>query len=192
MTTTEIWIGFNNKDREQAEALADARLGDSARRLSPDRLTARNRAAQLRCAYGEIGAAKWLRDQGFQVETGFVDDHVHKCDLSVAGVGCEVMTAQIAHRQITGFCVPPNKLGAARHRGAWGYIFVGTGSETPPLRVCIQGAVVLGKVNADPPRLTRVSAHSVPVLNHVIRPTDLLSPLDASAALVTLQAGGRK
>lgn len=86
------------------------------------------------------------------------------------------MTAQIEHRVVTGFCVPPNKLAAARKRNAWGYLFVGTGREVPCDRVLIQAAIQLVHVDADPPRHTSVSPTSPSVLNHVMRKEHLLDP----------------
>lgn len=169
------WIGFTSAERAEAMRLAEARMSEPGRRLSPDRPTSRNIGAQLRGALGELGAVGWLRGLGFPVECGFESDDVRRTDVTVGGVRIEIMTAQIAHRAITGFCVPPNKLQAARSRRAWGYLFLGTGPENPCERVCVQAAIELARVDMTPPRLTSVSARSTPVLNHVMRTEDLLS-----------------
>lgn len=169
------WIDFTSAEHARAMRLAEARLTEPGRRLSPDRPTARNVAAQLRGALGELGAVGWLRGLDFPVECGFESDDVRRTDVNVGGVRLEIMTAQIAHREITGFCVPPNKLQAARLRRAWGYLFLGTGPENPCERVCVQAAIEIARVDALPPRFTRVSAYSLQVLNHVMRTEDLLS-----------------
>lgn len=171
-----VWIQVDADDIAHAHRLAEARMADPSRRLSPDRPTARNMNAQIRGALGELAAVKWLRANGMQPGAGFEADSMHSSDLQVGDVRLEIMTAQIAHREITGFCVPPNKLAAARKRSAWGYLFVGTGREVPCEQLLIQAAVALAYVDADSPRHTAVSPSSPSVLNHVMRAEHLLQP----------------
>ena len=170
------WIACTPDDQVAALRLAEARLSDGARHLSPHRATSRNLPAQLRGALGEVVAVRWLRSTGFMVERGFESDEIWCTDLIADGVRIEVMTAQVAHRAITGFCVPPNKLAAARLRRAWGYLFMGTGAEHPCNRVLVQAAIELAYVAAVDPVSTRVSERSLPVLNHVMKPEHLLAP----------------
>lgn len=171
-----VWIAVDADDIEHARRLAEARMEDPSRRLSPDRPTARNMNAQLRGALGELAAVKWLRAGGLQPGEGFESDAMHSSDLQVGDLRLEIMTAQIAHREITGFCIPPNKLAAARKRGAWGYLFIGTGREVPCERLLIQAAIELAHVDADAPRHTSVSSSSPSVLNHVMRTEHLIHP----------------
>lgn len=161
-----------------AELLANERMGDPARRQSPDRPTSRNLIAQRRGAIGELVAARYLRDNGFQVEAGFESDHRSQSDLTADGHRIEVMTAQISHRERTGFCVPPNKLWAARQRQAVGYLFVGTGSEESPQGATVQGGVRIEHVDADDPRDTYVNNPAYAVNNYVIRGEDMVQPAE--------------
>lgn len=170
------WVTLTDEELAAAEKIAAARLSDPNRRLSPDRPTARNTVSQRRGAVGEIAATKFLRENGFEVEPGFETDNPAESDLAVGGNRIEVMTAQIAHRDKTGFCVPPNKLRAARSRRAVGYLFVGTGPEEHPRTVVVQGAVRLERVDADPCRDTWVSSPKWSVTNFVVRDEDLYSP----------------
>lgn len=178
-----VRVVLSDEDMELADRLAFARLHEASRRQSPDRPTARNPKAQFRGAAGEIACRKWLEGEGFILEGGFLEDRASDADLVVSGVSIEVMTAQVAHRAITGFCVPPNKLAAARRRNAWGYLFAGTGGEDRPNVVEIQGGVRSHDVDLDPARETRVSERSPSVLNFVVRPESLLLPGDVVVAL---------
>lgn len=186
------WISFSPEERLLAGRLASARMSDPKRRLSRDRPTARNLAAQVRGALGEIGAVQWLRSLGASVESGFECDDPGRTDIIAWGWPIEIMTAQVAHRQLTGFCVPPGKLRAARARGAWGYLFVGTGPEHPCARVCIQAAVELRHVDADPARPTRISAASPAVVNHVVRAEHLIQAGDFAGRLGAKLPPGRR
>lgn len=168
-------ISLSDEEVKFAETMAQARLTEQGRRQSPDRPTSRNPNAQRRGAVGEIAAASFLEKSGCTVVTGYEEDRVGDSDLTVDGIRVEVMTAQRAHREKTGFCVPPNKLWAARQRGAIGYLFVGTGPETSPRKAVIQGGVILQNVDADPARETFVSRPENAVNNHVIREEHLLS-----------------
>ena len=172
----DVRVRLTESELAAAETVAVARLQDDQRRHSPDRRTARNPVSQRRGAVGEIAATKFLRANGFEVEPGFESDNPAESDLAVSGHRVEVMTAQVAHRQKTGFCVPPNKLWAARQRGAVGYLFVGTGPEERPQDVVVQGAVRLENVDADPPRETWVSSPRSSAINHVVRDEDICSP----------------
>lgn len=171
-----VEIVLEPDDVESARDLASRRLHEPRRRLSPDRPTARNPAAQLRGSIGEIAAARWLVSEGLDVRRGFDDDARDISDLVVAGVPVEVMTAQVAHRERTGFCVPPNKLWAARQRRAWGYIFVGTGAEDVPTAVLIQGGCAIEDVDLDPVKATYVNSPRYSVDNFVVREAALLTP----------------
>lgn len=181
-----VEVAISEHDLAQAKELARARLEESNRRRSPDRQTARNTPAQIRGAVGEIAVARWLHDEGFAVECGFETDGDDP-DIRANGVGLEVMTAQIEHREITGYCVPPNKLWAARQRRVVGYLFVGTDASDEPATVWIQAFCSIDDVDADEPRHTSVRPGSPSVLNHVIRsehlhsPADLLDDLDAAS-----------
>lgn len=178
-----IEIELTDAELQQAHELAAARLNDSERRRSPDRPTSRNPTAQVRGACGEIAAAKWLRAEGFEVREGFLVDEDDP-DLTADGIGLEVMTAQVAHREITGVCVPPNKLWAARQRGAAAYVFVGTGGEAEPRRVYIQHLCRLEDVDREnTPQPTQVHAHSPAVDNYVIPADRLLDPAEISVLL---------
>lgn len=171
-------IRLNDDEIEVAERIAAARMTDDTRRRSPDRPTARNPAAQRRGAVGEVAAARFLRGAGFEVQKGYELDEETESDLTVNGNRLEVMTAQILHRERTGFCVPPNKLWAARRRGAIGYLFVGTGPEEYPSEVEIQAAAMVDDIDADPARMTYVSNPNYAVENFVVRPELLLDPED--------------
>lgn len=138
-----LWIDVSEAVLEKAKHLAAARMNEPSRRLSPDRPSARNLASQIRGAVGELIVAEWLRSHNFELSEGFIDDKIHKSDIVVNGLSIEVMTAKIEDRIKTGFCVPPNKLNAARRRGAWGYIFVGTNSDSPPQKVLLQSVAEL-------------------------------------------------
>ena len=172
-----IWFDVSPGMLEQATRLAEARLNDPRRRLSPDRKSARNIQSQIRGALGEIVATMWLEESGFRNERGYENDEVSSTDLTVNGVCIEVMTAKRGDRLRTGFCVPPNKLAAARSRGAWGYLFVGTDDFAPPRRLCIQGAVKARDVDSQPARMTYVNNPDYAVLNFVVEDRNLVEPL---------------
>ena len=173
----EVWIEIDETDIETARRLALARLNEPQRHLSVHRPTARNLAAQYRGAAGEIAAGRWLGSNDFDIESGFMTDLSPASDLTVGTTRIEVMTAQIAHREVTGFCVPPNKLNAATWRGSVGYLFVGTGPEQEPRRFLMQAFCLLEDVGRVAAIHTRVSEHSPSVLNHVV-PADKLQPVD--------------
>lgn len=160
----------------RARVIAEARLNDQSRRLSPDRPTARNIDSQIRGALGEIVAEMWMVSKLFPVESGFEADKVSDTDLTVNDIGVEVMTAKVGDRLKTGFCVPPNKLAAARSRGAWGYLFVGSDNLAPPSTMWIQGAVRTEHVDSVPARHTYVNSPRFSVLNFVIEENYLLTP----------------
>ena len=161
---------------KQAREIAEARLHDSSRRLSPDRPTARNLQSQIRGALGEIVAREWLSRYVLHIESGFLEDHVSQTDLSIGNLGVEVMTAKVNDRKQTGFCVPPNKLAAARSRRAWGYLFVGSDNLVPPQMMTIQFAVRLEDVDSAPARHTYVNNPSFRVLNFVVEEDRLMTP----------------
>jgi hypothetical protein len=171
--TDELWMSLVDVEVDEARRLALARLNEVQRHQSAHRPTSRNSAAQYRGAAGEIAARKWLTFENLKVESGFEEDRPWDSDLTVAGLRIEVMTAQIAHRTVTGFCVPPGKLAAARRRMAIGYLFVGTGSEQEPRDFLIQGFASIDEIDREPARPTRVSERSPSVLNHVV-PSRLL------------------
>lgn len=169
----QVWIEIDDAEVEEARHLADARLSDVGRHQSVHRPTSRNAAAQFRGAAGELAARRWLRSNGFNVSSGFELDLPLDSDLTVGSIRIEVMTAQISHREITGFCVPPSKLKAAVRRGAVGYLFVGTGQEVEPRRFLMQGFCRLDVVDRVPPVETRVHNSSPGVLNHVVPNTNI-------------------
>jgi len=181
-----VWVEIDDTDVETARRLALARLEEVQRQQSVHRPTARNPQAQYRGAAGELAARNWFRSNGFSVESGFEEDRPEDSDLSICGRRIEVMTAQIAHRQITGFCVPPGKFRAAQRRNALGYLFIGTGPELEPRNFLIQGFSELSRVGLSEPMPTRVSERSPAVLNHVVsaqyieRPKYLLKVLSES------------
>lgn len=104
-------------------------------------------------------------------------------DLLVDGVGLEVMTAQVEHRKVTGFCVPPNKLWAHQQRGVRGYVFVGTGPEKEPRQVVIQAICRIESVDVEPARPTKTWSGGTPVENYVV-PDELLMPPEEIAQLL--------
>lgn len=132
--------------------------------------------AQIRGALGEIAVRNWLADNGLCSDTGFDSDSTTLTDICCNGLRFEVMTAQIDHRKITGFCIPPGKLRAAAGRGAWGYIFPGVSGDYPIKRVGIQAAVKIDDVTHNEPRHTRVSERSPSVLNYVVPAAYLIAP----------------
>ncbi len=170
-----VTIRLNDSEMEQARGLAHARATEAERRRSPDRPTSANAPAQLRGAVGEAAAAKWAEGEGYAVERGFEADE-DEPDLRISGVGFEVMTAQVRHREVTGFCVPPNKLWAHKQRGVRGYVFVGTGSEQAPQEVEIQALCRIEDVDVEPARPTSVRPGGKPVDNYVIPDDRLLAP----------------
>ena len=170
------WFEVTPAILTRATRLAEARLNEPGRRLSPDRKSARNLQSQIRGALGELVATMWLESHGFGHERGFETDSISASDLTVNGVSIEVMTAKIGDRTKTGFCVPPNKLAAARSRGAWGYLFIGTDDLAPPERLLVQGAVRIEDVDSQPPRMTFVNNPAYSVLNHVVEEQLLLQP----------------
>ena len=174
----DLWFDVSVDLLKKATQLANARLTESARRVSPDRPSARNLDSQIRGAVGELIASEWLRANSFKVDDGYMDDHIHNSDLVVNGVSIEVMTAKIGDRRITGFCVPPNKLNAARRRKAWGYLFVGTNEDSPPKKVLIQGVTYVGDVDSHEPRNTYVNNPQFAVLNFVVEPNNVRPPFE--------------
>lgn len=175
MCDHEVMVPVTEGDRASAERMADARMVEAARRQSPDRPSARNLPAQYRGALGELVAARWFTSLGFEVRHGFASDAWQRPDLTVNDVGVEVMTAQLHHRAATGFCVPPNKLWAARQREAAGYLFVGLDPGDAGV-VWLQGWVRERDVDTDEPRLTSVRPEGHSVLNYVV-PADLVRPV---------------
>lgn len=173
---TDVWVEIDDSDVETARRLALARLVEVQRQQSVHRPTARNPKAQYRGAAGELAARNWFRSNGFSVETGFEEDRPGDSDLTIYGRRIEVMTAQIAHRHTTGFCVPPGKLRAAERRNALGYLFIGTGPEQEPRNFLIQGFSELSHVGLSDPVPTRVSERSPAVLNHVVAPQYIERP----------------
>lgn len=181
---TVVEVTISEFELAEAKELARARLEESSRRRSPDRPTARNTPAQIRGAVGEIAAARWLQDEGCEVDRGFEAD-ADEPDIRANGAGLEVMTAQISHREVTGFCVPPNKLWAARQRRAAGYLFVGTDDSAEPTTVWVQAFARVDDVDLDEPRHTSVRPGSFSVLNHVVRPELLMTPAELVRVLAT-------
>jgi hypothetical protein len=181
----EAWTEIDDIDVETARRLALARLNENQRHMSAHRPTARNNSAQFRGAAGELAARRWLLANGFVSEDGFETDLPTASDLTVGTTRIEVMTAQIAHREVTGFCVPPSKLKAATRRGAVGYLFVGTGPELEPRRFLMQGFCRLEDVGGVAAIHTRVSEHSPSVLNHVV-PAGKMQPVDELIKLLRM------
>jgi len=179
----QVWVEIDDIDVETARQLALARLTEVQRQQSVHRPTARNVKAQYRGAAGELAARNWLRSRGLSVDSGFEDDRPQDSDLTVGGHRIEVMTAQIAHRRVTGFCVPPGKFRAAQRRGAIGYLFIGTGPEDEPRRFLVQGFCQLSRVALADPVPTRVSERSPAVTNHVVAPENIDHPELLLAAL---------
>lgn len=172
----EHWIDVSDTIISKATRLATVRLNEPRRRSSPDRPSARNLDSQIRGAVGELVVAEWLRSFNFVLSEGFLDDEMHDSDIAVKGVSVEVMTAKVGDRIKTGFCVPPNKLSAARRRNAWGYIFVGTDYDSPPRRVLLQGVVEISNIDTMLPRETFVNSPDFSILNYVVEPCYLKSP----------------
>jgi len=172
----ELWIDVSDAVIRKAERLATARLTEAGRRLSPDRPTSRNSRSQIRGAVGELVVADWLRSLKFALSEGFLDDKVHDSDINVKGISIEVMTAKIEDRIRTGFCVPPNKWEAASRRNAWGYVFVGTNSDSPPRWVLLQGVAELSDIALNPPKLTFVNNPDLAIENYIVEPRCLKSP----------------
>lgn len=183
----DMWIEIDEAEVEGARRLATARLVEVARQQSAHRPTARNQAAQFRGAAGELAARKWVISADIHVESGFELDLPQHSDLTVGDQRIEIMTAQIAHREVTGFCVPPGKLNAARRRRALGYLFVGTGPEQEPRRFLIQGFAPIDVIDRHSARQTRVSERSPSVLNFVVSEEDLLAPGELIDRLVKLK-----
>lgn len=183
-----VWTEIDDIDVETARKLAVARLNEVQRHQSVHRPTARNSSAQFRGAAGEIAARRWLRSCGFVIESGFEKDLPADSDLTVGQTRVEIMTAQIAHREVTGFCVPPSKLKAARRRGAVGYLFVGTGPEQEPRRFLMQGFCRIESVDRVTAVHTRVSERSPSVLNHVVPLRDV-EPVSELIKLLTMARG---
>lgn len=173
----------SDESRIEAVRIAELRLSDTSRHLSRHRPTARNLTSQVRGALGELYACQWLSDNDLEVETGFREDLVGSCDIDVGGRRIEVMTAKISDREKTQFCVPPGKLKAARNRGAWGYLFVGTDDARDCQVVTIQGGIELHRIEAFPRAMTYVSRPEFAVENHVIPHASLLTPDDVLAML---------
>ncbi len=165
----------------EARHLAEERLTNPARHGSPHRPSARNPLAQLRGAAGELAVTQWAEDNGWRVVRGYQDDE-DRPDIVVAGISFEIMTARIDDREVTGFCVPPDKLRTARRRGVWGYLFVGTDASSVPSALVLQGACALAHVDADAARPTCVRK-SRRVLNHVVRSEHLVG-MDEVAAIL--------
>lgn len=173
---TDHWVEVVLSEEEQTQAmdLAESRLTDGE--LSPTRPSASSLASQHRGAVGEMATAKWLRDEGHAVEECFCVDQIEKPDIIVNGLGIEVMTAQAHHREMTGFCVPPNKLWAARQRDAIGYLFVAMPVEEYATTAWIQAFAYTAEVDVDPPVETSVRPGGTGVMNYMIRPENLYSP----------------
>jgi hypothetical protein len=185
----DLWLDVSAEVLKKATQLANARLTESARRLSPDRPSARNLDSQIRGAVGELIASEWLRANSFKVDDGYMDDHIFNSDLVVNGVSIEVMTAKIGDRKKTGFCVPPNKLHAARRRKAWGYLFIGTNEDSPPKKVLIQGVTSVGDVDSQEPRDTYVNNPQFAVLNFVVEPNNVRPPVELLTYLKSIPSG---
>jgi len=184
------WVVFDEWDIEDATAIAEQRLDASAgRQHSVTRPTSGNLPAQIRGALGEIAVERWLARNELPVTSGgWKEDKPFDCDVTVGPTKLEIMTAQIAHREKTGFAVPPRKLAAARRRGASGYVFVGTGPESPPRKALIQAFTPVEFVDLDEVTLTSVSGREGSwVENHVVRPEHLLDPARLLAGLAKRQ-----
>ena len=188
-SSSDLWLDVSVEVLKKATQLANARLTESARRSSPDRPSARNLDSQIRGAVGELIASEWLRANSFKVDDGYMDDHILNSDLVVNGVSIEVMTAKIEDRKKTGFCVPPNKLHAARRRNAWGYLFVGTNGDSPPKKVLIQGVTSVGDVDSHEPRNTYVNNPQFAVLNFVVEPNNVRPPVELLTYLKSSPSG---
>lgn len=171
-----LWFEVTPEMLDKATELAHARLTEPNRRLSPDRKSARNLNSQIRGALGEIVGSVWLAENQLLSNRGFEDDTPFVSDITVRGVPIEVMTAKIGDRLKTGFCVPPNKLRAARARSAWGYLFIGTDDDSPPRRLLVQAVAHVDLVDTQPPRETFVNNPAFSVLNYVVEPHNVKSP----------------
>lgn len=150
--------------------------GRATRHLSPDRPHTGNPTSQLRGALGEVVAARWLWEQKYQLDCGFLTDASDKPDITIDGCGIEVMTAQFSQRQRVGFAVPPNKLWAAERRGAAFYLFVGVGAEFPPNVVLIQAFAWVKDVAKCPVVDTQLRPDIPVIRNHVIPAAALFEP----------------
>lgn len=181
--TGGVLMDVSADDRREAWTVARQRAATPDRMLSPTRPSAAGPTAQYRGALGEVMALRWLTEQGLAVEGGFEADSVSTPDLVVSGVGIEVMTAQLAHREATGFCVPPNKLWGARQRGATAYLFVGVDGSSSPDSVTIQAWCGIDDVDLDGVTDTKVRAGGIAVANHVVRPSRLHPPGTLAAEL---------
>jgi len=191
--TEDNWVAFDEWDIEDATEIAKLRLDASAgRQHSVTRPTSGNLPAQIRGALGEIAVERWLaRNQMPVTAGGWKEDRPFDCDVSIGSTRLEIMTAQIAHREKTGFAGPPRKLVAARRRGASGYVFVGVGPEMPPSRALIQAFVPIAVVDSNPVTLTSVSGRDGSwVENHVIPDGELLDPSRLLAGLRRRQSRG--
>lgn len=176
-----IWIELDEREQAFAAELGRRRIDELSRHTSPDFKPSLNPMGQARGAAGEIATAKWLRQAGFNVAEGFVEDDPTQCDITVNGFRVEVMTTRVADRAITGTCVPPGKLRAARRRGAWGYVFAAT-EDDDLARVLIQAVAVCDDIDHDPSRVTSVGSASRE--NYVVRESHLSHP----STLLTLLA----
>jgi hypothetical protein len=179
LSTGNNWVVFDEWDIEDATEIAKLRLdASSGRQHSVTRPTSGNLPAQIRGALGEIAVERWLARNELPVTAGgWKEDRPLDCDVTVGTTRIEIMTAQIAHREKTGFAVPPGKLNAARRRGASGYVFVGLGPEMPPRRALIQAFAPIAIVDSSEVTLTSVSERDGSwVQNHVIPGELLLEP----------------
>lgn len=172
-------LTITDQNRADAVRLAEIRLSQSTRWHSAHRITARNMNSQVRGALGEIVLKSYLTDVFGSVNgAGSDDDIVALTDVAFPRGSFEIMTAQIRHREITGFCVPPGKLRAAKARSADGYVFVGTDSYPETRFICVQAWVEIGNIDSKPPRPTSVSASSIAVSNFVVEPQFLRNPME--------------
>jgi hypothetical protein len=177
-----LTLTISDQNRADANRLAEVRLSQSARWHSPHRITARNINSQIRGALGEIVLKAYLTDIFGSVNgSGSDDDDVALTDVSFPRGSFEIMTAQIRHREITGFCVPPGKFAAAKARSADGYVFVGTDSYPETRFICVQAWIDIGHIDTRPPRLTSVSESSIAVTNFVVEPQFLRNPRELFA-----------
>ena len=173
-----IVLEVTTEMRKRALHLAEQRLKDATRWHSAHRITSRNLTSQFRGALGEVAlVAHLMKLYGTVDPTGSEMDDVRSTDVVFPRGSFEIMTAQVAHRLKTGFCVPPNKLRAAQARSADGYIFVGTDSSPETQQIFVQAWAPIAVIDVGPSKVTSVSANSPGVENFVVEHADLRNPV---------------
>ena len=155
-------------------SLAKERFENPARKHSPTRHNARSIESQYRGALGEYAASKWIADvlKKDHFGKGFLDDVPTESDLTIGGRRIEVMTALREHQIYYGYCVPPNKLQAAKNRGSSGYLFVTVEGRSVRDRATIDWYCEISKVDRKPFVLQDNG-----IKNYICQAQDLVHPM---------------